>query len=192
MAIPISELQSLNNKSIIELFSIHLVQDLHGSTNVTRFHSGVNMNSNADIIWQGNTYTRFPVQADGFEYTGKGSLPRPVLTCSNALGTITALMLLANQTTPFNDLQGAKVIRHRTMVQFIDAANFPHNKNPFGTPSTTTELPQEIYYIDRKVIENRQIVQFELASALDLNQIRCPKLQVTRQQFPSIGTFING
>ena len=92
MAIPTAELQSLSNKSIIELYSITLVAALHGSTDVSRFHSGVGMNSNANIIWQGNTYTKFPVIADGFEYTGRGTLPRPTLTVSNVLGTITALM----------------------------------------------------------------------------------------------------
>ena len=191
MAIPTAELQSLSNKSIIELYSITLVSALHGSTNVSRFHSGVGMNSNTSIIWQGNTYDKFPVIAEGFEYTGKGTLPRPTLTVSNILGTITTLMASANATTPFNDLQGAKFIRHRTMAQFLDAANFPSNQNPFGISSSTTELPQEIYFIDRKVVENREIVQFELASVLDLNNIRCPKLQVTRKDFPSVGTFVN-
>ncbi len=189
MAIPTAELQSLSNKSIIELYSITLVSALHGSTDVTRFHSGVGMNSNANIIWQGNTYTKFPVIAEGFEYVGRGTLPRPTLTVSNVLGTITALMATANATTPFNDLQGAKLIRHRTMAQFLDAANFPSNQNPFGTPSSTTELPQEIYFIDKKIVENRDVVQFECVSALDLENIRAPKRQVTRKDFPSVGTF---
>tara|TARA_R100001086_G_scaffold194326_1_gene111236 strand:- start:606 stop:1178 length:573 start_codon:yes stop_codon:yes gene_type:complete len=189
MAIPVAELQSLTNKSIIELYSITLVSALHGSTNVTRFHSGVGMKSNASIIWQGNTYDRFPVATDGFEFVGRGTLPRPTLTVSNVLGTITALMATANATTPFNDLQGAKVIRHRTMAQFLDAANFPSNQNPFGTPSSTTELPQEIYFINRKTVENRDIVQFELVSVLDLEGVRAPKRQVTRKDFPAVGTF---
>ena len=189
MAIPTAELQSLSNKSIIELYSITLVSALHGSSNVTRFHSGVGMKSNANIVRQGNTYTKFPVIAEGFEYVGKGTLPRPTLTVSNILGTITALMATANATTPFNDLQGAKLIRHRTMAQFLDAVNFPSNQNPFGTPSSTTELPQEIYFIYIKSIENRDIVVFECGSALDLENIRAPKRQVTRKDFPSVGTF---
>ena len=189
MTIPTAELQSLTNKSIIELYSITLVAALHGSRNVTRFHSGVGMNSNANIIWQGNTYTKFPVQAEGFEYVGRGTLPRPTLTVSNLLGTITALMASVNATTPFNDLQGAKLIRHRTLAQFLDAANFPSNINPFGTPSSTTELPQEIYFIDRKTVENRDVVQFECVSALDLEGVSAPKSQVTRKDFPAVGTF---
>ena len=191
MAIPTAELQSLSNKSIIELYSITLVSALHGSSNVTRFHSGVGMKSNANIVWQGNTYTKFPVIAEGFEYVGKGTLPRPTLTVSNILGTITALMATANATTPFNDLQGAKFVRIRTLSQFLDAANFPSNQNPFGTPDSTAELPQEIYFINRKIVENRDIVQFELVSALDLQGVRAPKRQVTRIDFPGVGTFVN-
>tara|TARA_R100000664_G_scaffold6669_1_gene11715 strand:+ start:765 stop:1343 length:579 start_codon:yes stop_codon:yes gene_type:complete len=191
MAIPVSDLQKINPSSIIELYSMTLVSALHGSTDVHRFHSGVGMNSNASIIWQSNTYDRFPVEATGFEYTGVGRLPRPILTVSNILGTITALMAAVNATTPFNDLQGAKIIRHRTLAAFLDAANFPNNQNIYGTPSSSTELPQEIYFINQKLLENREQVQFELVSALDLQNVRAPKRQVTRKDFPGVGTFVN-
>tara|TARA_R100000655_G_scaffold46611_2_gene83576 strand:+ start:522 stop:1100 length:579 start_codon:yes stop_codon:yes gene_type:complete len=191
MAIPIEELQKLTNKSVIELFTLTLDSDLHGSTDVTRFHSGVGMNSNASIIWQGNTYTKFPISASGFEYSMEGKLPRPTLTVSNILGTITALMATVNATTPFNDLQGAKFVRIRTLSQFLDAANFPQNVNPFGTPDNTAELPQEIYFINNKIVENREIVQFELVSTFDLEELFIPQKQVTRKDFPAVGTFVN-
>ena len=47
--------------------------------------------------------------------------------------------------------------------------------NPYGTPDPTAEFPQEIYKIDRKSAENRDVVQFELASVFDLAGIRAPK-----------------
>lgn len=191
MGLPTAELQALSHKSVIELYTLTLVSALHGSTNVTRFHSGVGMNSNASIIWQGNTYDKFPLEVTGFEYSGRGTLPRPTLTVSNILGTITALMATVNATTPFNDLQGAKFVRLRTLAQFLDASNFPSSKNPYGTPDNTAELPQEIYFINRKTVETRDIVQFELVSALDLQEVRAPKRQVTRKDFPSVGTFVN-
>ena len=37
---------------------------------------------------------------------------------------------------------------------------------------------------------DREIVEFELASVLDLVGITCPKRQCTRADFPSIGTFV--
>jgi len=184
----VSNLQNVNPSAIIELFTLQLDNSLHGATTVYRFHAGSSLNDNGKIVWAGNEYLRFPVKAEGFQY-GKGQLPRPTLTVSNALGTITAILLSVNATTTGNDLTGATVTRIRTLARFIDAVNFPSNVNPYGTPDATAEFPQEIYKIDRKAAENREIVQFELASVFDLAGIRAPKRQCTRTDFPSIGTF---
>jgi hypothetical protein len=37
-----------------------------------------------------------------------------------------------------------------------------------STEDLTAEFPREIYYIDRKAAENRDLIEFELASAFDL------------------------
>ena len=192
MTIPVSELQKINPSSLIELFTVTLDSSLHGATTVHRFHDGSNMNSSGELIWDGNSYQRFPVKAEGFEFTGKGQIPRPKFTVSNALGTITALMALVNQTTPGNDLTGAKFTRIRTLARYIDAANFTGGTNPFGTPDTSSKLPDEIYFIDRKLSENRDFVEFELVSELDLLNLRLPRRQVTKDIFPGVGSFVNG
>ena len=184
----VSDLQNANPSSIIELFTLQLDNALHGATTIYRFHDGSSLKDNGEIVWAGNSYQRFPIKAEGFEY-GKGQLPRPTLTVSNALGTITAILISVNTATTGNDLTGATVTRIRTLARFIDAVNFPSNVNPYGTPDATAEFPQEIFVIDRKVSENREFVQFELASVLDLAGIRAPKRQCTRAEFPSIGTF---
>jgi lambda family phage minor tail protein L len=49
--------------------------------------------------------------------------------------------------------------------------------NPYGTPDPTALFPAEIYYVDRKSTENRNLVEFELASAFDLAGVRAPKRQ---------------
>ena len=322
----ISDLQKINPSSIIELFTLQLSNSLHGATTVYRFHNGSSLKDNGEIVWAGNTYQRFPIKAEGFAFQ-KGQLPRPTLTVSNALGTITAILLSVNETTTGNDLTGATVTRIRTLAKFLDHANFPQQTtsvttttltadpddaeeqffvvtvvevsgsnifvvngdnnptltmkrgsiynfdvsdssnathpfriksdaggaqtvtvtgtegnagasvkyepaypsapndlryyctthgnamgntitmndpntlssssttstntlqvNPFGTPDPTAEFPQEIYTIDRKASENRELVVFELASVLDLAGIRVPKRQCTRAEFPSIGT----
>ena len=184
----VSNLQNTNPSAIIELFTLQLDNSLHGATTIYRFHNGSSLKDNGEIVWAGNSYQRFPIKAEGFQY-GKGQLPRPTLTVSNALGTITAILLSVNSTTTGNDLTGATVTRIRTLARFLDAVNFPSNVNPYGTPDATAEFPQEIYKIDRKSAENREIVQFELASIFDLAGIRAPKRQCTRSDFPSIGTF---
>ena len=205
MAIPVSELQKLNPSARIELFVLELVEGLHYATGnpsnvptIYRFHSGTNMNTNANIIWQGNTYQRFPITFEGAEFTGRGQVPRPVLTVANLGGisrsgsviTVTDLMLIVNLTTPHNDLINAKITRLQVLASSLDAANFPNNTNPFGTPNSN-ELPREVFFIDRKQTENRNVVQFELVSRLDQQNKKLPKRQVTRAEFPSVGGFIN-
>ena len=184
----VSNLQNTNPSAIIELFTLQLDSSLHGATTIYRFHAGSSLKDNGEIVWAGNSYQRFPIQVEGFAFR-KGQLPRPTLTVSNALGTITAILLSVNTTTAGNDLTGATVTRIRTLARFLDAVNFPGNINPYGTPDSTAEFPQEIYKIDRKSTENRDVVQFELASVFDLAGIRAPQRQCTRAEFPSIGTI---
>ena len=62
MAIPVSELQKIAPSSIIELFELQLVTALHGSNTVYRFHAGSNMNSNGELVWNSNSYQRFPIE----------------------------------------------------------------------------------------------------------------------------------
>ena len=204
MAIPHSELQSLNPSSILELFVLEFVEGLHYATgnpsNVPttfRFHSGSNMNSNAEIVWQGDSYQRLPIDASGFAYNGRGQTPRPQLTISNFGGItrsgsvidMSGFLVIVNQTTPHNDLLNAKLTRLQVLASSLDNANFSSGSNPFGTPNSD-ELPQEIYFIDRKTTENRQIVQFELVGTLDVENKKLPARQVTRNDFPAVGTFV--
>ena len=143
----VSNLQNTNPSAIIELFTLALDNSLHGATTVYRFHAGSSLKDNGEIVWAGNSYQRFPVKAEGVAFQ-KGMLPRPTLTVSNALGTITAILLNVNTTTAGNDLTGATVTRIRTLARFLDAVNFPGDINPYGTPDSTAEFPQEIYTKD--------------------------------------------
>ena len=183
-----SEVQKINPSAIIELFTLQLDNSLHGATTVYRFHSGSNLNANGEIVWAGNSYQRFPIEATGFAYQ-RGQIPRPKLIVSNALGTISAILLLVNQTTAGNDLTGATFTRIRTMARFLDAANFSGCTNQLGTPDPTAEFKRQVYTVDRKATENREVVEFELAGAIDMAGVRAPKRQCTRALFPSIGTF---
>jgi phage-related protein len=194
VTVPVSDLQSIAPSAIIELFQLELNAAQHGVSETYYFHAGVNATGNSgDIIWNGQAYLAFPIEATEFEYTGTGSLPRPKLRVSNIYGTITGIIL----TLP-NGLEGAKVTRIRTLARYLDAANFPDAGilltedidallledggsilleaiNPTEDP--TAEFPREIYYIDRKASENRDLIEFELAAAFDLVGVRAPKRQ---------------
>lgn len=172
------ELLSSNPYAIIELFELHLNQDLHGSNEIVYFHAGVNEKAaTGDVIWQGVPYQALPIEVEGFEYNGNGQLPRPKVRVSNLLGSISALLLGVNEFTPGNDLTGAKFIRIRTLSRFLDPVNFESGVNPYGTPANE-EMPREVYYVDRKALENREVVEFELAAVFDLAGVRAPKRQV--------------
>lgn len=190
MAIPFSELQSISPSAIIELFTIELNTTLHGTNTIYRFHNGANLKANGEVVWSGNKYLRFPIQCSGFEFGSTGTLPRPTITVSNVLGTITAILNDINQNTVGNDLNGAKFTRIRTLARFLDAVNFDNNTNPFGTPDPTAEFPKEIYFLDRKATENRDYVTWEAQSALDLVNVKLPKRIATRTIFPGIGAFL--
>jgi phage-related protein len=124
MTVPVSALQEIAPSSIIELFELQLNVLQHGVSDTYYFHAGTNLNNNGDLIWNATTYLRFPIEADGFEYSGNGQLPRPRIRCSNIMGTITALIL----SLPYG-LEGAKVSRIRTLARYLDAANFPARYN---------------------------------------------------------------
>jgi lambda family phage minor tail protein L len=163
------ELAQIAPSAIVELFELTLDNTLHGSTDVFRWHNGANANVTGNIVWNGNSYIRLPVQAEGFDYSNTGTLPRPTLTISNLDGTMTTLLLLVNATTPGNDLGGAQVKRIRTLKKYLDGetAADPHAK-----------FPDEIWFIDRKSSETRDAVSFELASKFDLAGVKLPKRQL--------------
>ena len=202
MAIPFAELNKIIPSSVIELYELELSVGLHiptGNPNnldtVFRFHAGANLNNFGQIIFNGNSYQRVAVKVEGFEDTSKGTIPRPTLTFSNLGGitkdttvmTMSDFLNVVNTVTPGNDLLNAKVTRLLPLASALDNANFVGD-NPFGTPSTD-RLQDRIYYIDRKAVENRQIVQFELVSVLDMQNKKIPARIVTRDLFPAAGTF---
>ena len=203
MAIPFAELNKINPSSVIELYELELTVGLHiptGNPNnldtVFRFHAGANLNNFGQIKFNNNLYQRVAVQIEGFEDTGKGTVPRPTLTFSNLGGitkdgtvmTMSDFLAIVNLTTPGNDLLDAKVTRLMPLASALDNDNFVGD-NPFGTPSTD-RLQDRIYFIDRKSVENRQVVQFELVSVLDMQNKRIPARIVTRDLFPTAGTFV--
>ena len=163
------ELSVLAPNTIIELFEMHLSNNLHGSNDIYRWHEGCNADIDGNIVWGGNAYTRLPVEATGFEYSTAGSLPRPTLTFSNLDGVMTTLLLLVNGTTVGNDLGGAEIRRIRTLKKFLDGES---------TADPNAQWPMEIWYIDRKAGETREVVSFELATKLDLPGVKIPKRQL--------------
>lgn len=195
----VSELQNIAPSAVIELFQLELNAAQHGVNETFYFHAGVNANT-SPIVWAGDTYMAIPIEASGFAWSGQGSLPRPTVSISNIMGTVTTLLA----TLP-DGLEGAKVTRIRTLARYLDVTNFPspgsitqqdggilltqdggelqqESSNPTADP--LAEWPREVYFVDRKSAETRDVVEFELASIFDMAGVRAPKRQcITRCQW---------
>lgn len=158
----LADIQTLEPGARITVFEL----DARGiGANQLFFHAHL---QSGPIIWQGQDYGAWPIEATGFERTSDQP-PNPRLRVGNIDGSITAMCLM------FDDLVGAKLIRRQTLRQYLDATNFTDG-NPEADPDE--HFPDEIWFIERKVREDREVVEFELATAIDLNDVRLPRRQI--------------
>lgn len=167
-----SELQKLAPSAIIELFTLDLT--IFGDQ-IYYFHAGTN-GLRQPITWQGQEYVPFPIQASGFELSTGGQMPRPTLVVSNVLGVVTALVLT------YKDMLGAKVTRKRTMQKYLDAVNFDGGINPTADP--TAEFPDDVFFIEAKKNETPELIEFELSSSFDVQNVQLPKRQIIQNICP--------
>lgn len=164
-----TEIQSLSPTQMVEFFVLDLTPITPGE--IMYFHSGINQLQQV-IVWQGQQYFPLPIEAEGFDMNTKGTLPRPKIRLANVDGLFSAEVYLND------DFVGCKVTRKRTFARFLDAVNFPGGVNAEADP--TQYLPDEIWIIDQKIAENRYIVEWELASAFDLQNVQLPARQMIK------------
>lgn len=160
-----SELRALAPSALIELFVLDA--GAQGGPNYY-FHSGVSSNMR-EVVWQGVAYTPVPMEAIDFETKSNGAMPSPRIRIANLQGMIAAAA------REYNAFAGCRIIRKRTFARFLDAVNFPDG-NPEADPNQF--LPDDIWYVDRKSHEDRDFLEFELVTAMDLRGIKLPRRQI--------------
>ena len=89
-----------------------------------------------------------------------------------------------------NSMGSTITMNNPNTIQQQSTSSSSSQTNPFGTPDPTAEFPQEIYFLDRKVTETRDLVTWEAQSALDLVNVKLPQRIATRDIFPGIGAFL--
>ena len=166
-----SLIHSLNPGALVTLYELDATAQ--GGA-ISRFHAGTNGLRQA-VVWQGNTYNPFPIEVTGFEMSGKGQIPRPVVRVANVNGLMGALV------RDYQDLIGAKLTRKRTMVRFLDAVNFAAG-NPTADP--TAAFPDDVFYIDRKSGENKVALEFELSASFDVAGVQLPRRYIVQNVCP--------
>lgn len=160
------EIQSLAPTSIIEMLVLDMTPAGAGKA---YFHAGTN-GLMQPIVWQGQVYDALPMETEGFNVVTKGALPRPKIRVANING------LLSAEVVNYDDLVGCRVIRKRTFAKFLDAVNFPGGVNPDADP--TKKFTDDVWYIDSKTSENKYMIEWELASAFDVQGVQLPFRQV--------------
>lgn len=161
---------------------------------VFRFHNSIHFRRQK-IVWGGYEYHPSPIGAEGFETNVRGTLARPKLSLYVTDEFIKELDLLKS-VLDIGELIGSKVTRVRTFAKYLDAANFElqliqdgaklntdiifdQESLPDGfEPDPYAEFPRDIYYIDKKSSETKQLLEFELSSAIDVESVKLPYRRV--------------
>lgn len=154
---------------VIDLFTLDITPLLPaGSTDqaIYRFCNWSQVNGN-DIVYQTNTYTALPLEANGFQLNTRGQLARPTLTFANVGLAITAL------TNTYEDMVGATVQRIRTLSTYLDGA-------PGADPDAYWGPDQWI--VEQKSNETKLSVSFQLAIPFDLEGRSLPGRRLLREQ----------
>lgn len=149
-------LQRPDPGAIIEMFEI----DTRPIGGTDRFYFVPDISSaGQSIVWQGIVYNPFPIMGDGFDVSTKGTSPRPRLKASNITG------ILSSVVKETDDLVGARIVRRRTLGQFLDG-------EPTADPGQA--FADDVFFVEKKILENRDIVEWELASVMDLFGVQLP------------------
>ena len=69
--------------------------------------------------------------------------------------------------------------RRRVFAKFIDEINFPENdketiREAAFAPDPNQQFDPDIYYVDRKSLENKSMIEFELGTIMDIEGLKLP------------------
>jgi len=123
------------------------------------------------VQFAGKTWEPIPISIEGFSYSGGEAPSKPTMTISN-----TALQLVG-PIIALRDLVGAKITRYRTFERFLTTGS---------SPDSTALLPKDIFYINKKVVQNPLNIQWELSSTLDKTGLKLPRRLFLRRDFPGL------
>lgn len=155
-----SALVELEPTAVIELYELYFDINMEPF----RFHAGTN-NLKKDIVWNSNPYYATAIEVEGFEANIVGRLPRPKVTVSNQD------FVISNILRDYSDFRNGKFVRVKVFLKHLDDENFDDETNPFGQSDPVCYISKEIYLISQKIVENKQIVQFELITPFDLESL---------------------
>ena len=179
------QMMSINPDALVELYEIdfsnlqsnmEFLNDLENSNygSEARYRFCPMINGTNPIYWNSEAYQPLPIESEGFEKTGDGRLPRPKLRIANPDGLL-SIIVKTNK-----DFSNCKVTRKRTYAKFLDQQNYlKRNTNldgltSFGIPDANSYFDDDVFYINRKTIQDASVIEFELVSSLELESAELP------------------
>lgn len=155
-----SSIQRLEQDAVVTMYEIDAT--MFGAQ-LVRFAPG--LVDGSVVTFGGEPYIPLPIKAEGFEWDGKGTLPRPTLSVTAQDMAFLSLVLSSG------DLVGAPVRRIRTYRKHLDDGL---------DPSTAATFPVDHYVIERKASQSKQMLQFELSVGMDQEGRQIPARQIIR------------
>lgn len=151
----VADINKLNvDSDIVELY---MLQVGSGYVYFTPYHTSI-VFRDYESPYTERTYVALPINFTGFEHKSDGAYARPRVTFANVLNTF------ENSIVSNDDLIGNKVIRRKTLLKYTGT----------GGSGVPTELPKQIFLIDRIEAANAQLVTFELSTPFDLAGVKVP------------------
>jgi len=155
-----------NQEFELEVFEVDASLHLTGS--IFRFCNEAKADGSSIEI-DGETFTAYPVRAEGFTKNIQGRLPRPTLTLSNVKNTITTMLL------SLSGLRGSRVTRRRFL---LEREVLSEDLITVGDEhSDYLEYPPDIYFVG-PYVENSLTVSFELTHPLDRGNLTLPRRRI--------------
>ncbi len=201
--IDVTEVASV--ESLIKAFrAVNFTYNANATSKIFRFHNNLKL-VNRNITFNGKIFAALPIEVSGFEISSNGTLPVPKLTMVSISDGDEFFSNFKMFIRYLNGLVGAKVTRIRTFLKYIDAENFYSNWNTSSNclsqtgltlvneqlvpphdfcPDPNAIFPKDVFYVDRKSLESKGIIELELASLIDVQGILLPARVVMEKKCP--------
>lgn len=166
-----AEIQKLSMDAVVVLFEIDATEvggEIYRFT-PSPFVPDPDAPAPQPVQWRGEMWGPVPMETSGWEVSGKGTLPAPVLKVSNVGLTFSGLAIR------YGDFLGCPVIRHRTFARYLDGM-------PDADPEV--EFDPDVFQIAQKTGQNKLFVEWKLGPAIDVQGRLLPGRSVLQGYCP--------
>jgi len=155
-----SDIQKLAQGSpYVELFTI----DLSPIGQAITYNFTAGPVDGASVVFNLITYYPVSLEAKGFDVVSDGKFPRPHIIISNVN------RLLVGPVVLYRDLVNCKVTRIRTYLKYLDGQS---------EPNINAIYRRDVYYINKKVSQNKFMMEWELISPIEAVTLNIPAKQI--------------